>query len=383
MVCQHRGEQKLGKFLNSLNQRLELTDKDNYHREQYQSYMTGPEWRNVEMAEEYAQFIAKGHSMFQFPYFRQLGDLWKVFYNSYSTARKYNSFWQIASSEYMVMDVFVCLFTTLELLPKAILSLFLAPFISKKNDTPMQQHLADFYKKYATDLQTIPFYDHNYHEIRQKLALYYQQLPSKTWGDWFSWKIVSIELWARKWISKPLSYWFHQDNNIVPATTDVLVKFNAEHCANPEEAKTQFKQQLSTLSQKDRISLVSQDIYVKEQSPGQSYSSVYARLRVPRYAAFQNVLTDLNRAGIQLRKIAGQERVQIKCQIEANDELGLQDAQNKMNDKVHQKPIYSYGDRVHNGRQICLFDVHVRDLAKNTAELNQIENTKVMFIHNF
>ena len=103
----------MGKFLNSLNQRIEITDKANYHREQYQSYMTGPEWRNVEMADEYAQFIKEGNSIFQFPYFRQILDLWKVIANSYSQSRKYNSIWQIITSEYMVMDLFVGFFTTI------------------------------------------------------------------------------------------------------------------------------------------------------------------------------------------------------------------------------------------------------------------------------
>ncbi len=45
-------ERTVGKFLDSLNDRTECTDKANYHREQYQSFMSGPEWRNVEMAEE-------------------------------------------------------------------------------------------------------------------------------------------------------------------------------------------------------------------------------------------------------------------------------------------------------------------------------------------
>ena len=209
-------------------------------------------------------------------------------------------------------------------------------------------------------------YDHKYDEIRRDLAAKYKEASPKTWGDWFSWSCISMELWARKWISKPLSYWFHQDTNLVPATTDVLVKFNANDCDDSEQAKAQFRQEMEGLNQKDKVVLVDDDVYVKPKSAEKSYTSVYARLRVPRYAAFRVVVSDLDSHGIQLRKIAGQDRVQMKCQIQAKDEMGLEDAQNKLNDKAHQKPIYSYGDRVHANSRICLFDVHVRDLAKNT-----------------
>jgi hypothetical protein len=72
----------MGKYLNRLNRKLRVTEKPQYIREQYQSFMTGPEWRNVEMAQEFAQFMQNGGSMFRFPYFRQIFDLWKVVYNS-------------------------------------------------------------------------------------------------------------------------------------------------------------------------------------------------------------------------------------------------------------------------------------------------------------
>jgi hypothetical protein len=369
----------VGRFLDSLQQRIEITDKVNYHREQYQSFMTGPEWRNVEMAEEYAQFIKEGNSIFHFPYFRQISDLWKVVFNSYSAARKYNSFWQIISSEYMLMDLFVGFFTTVELLPKGILSLFLSPLLSKKNDTEIQRHLADFYRQYAADLQTIPFYDHHYEEIRRDLSTKYKTIQNKTWGDWFSWSCTSVELWARKWISKPLSYWFHQDTNLTPATTDILVKYNVDNAVGPKQAQEQFQLKVNALVD---VSIVAEDVYVKQKSVHKSYTSVYARLRVPRYAAFQDVLKDLEENNIHLRKIAGQDRVQVKCLIDANSEEELQSAQDRLRAKAH-KPLYHYGDGIHPYRRLCMFDVPVLELAKSTKALNQEKNCKVTLIHNF
>ncbi|CAM4496156.1 MAG: hypothetical protein LEGION0403_FIIPPAGN_00562 [Legionella sp.] len=110
----------MGKYTEKLNERLQLTDKEKYRREQYQTFMTGPEWRNVEMAEEYAGLLRDNKSMFHFPYFRQIFDLWAVVFNSYSSARKYDSISSILFSEYMIMSLFVATFTTMELLPNGI-----------------------------------------------------------------------------------------------------------------------------------------------------------------------------------------------------------------------------------------------------------------------
>ncbi len=171
----------MGRYLDRFNRRIELTDSAHYHREQYQSFMTASEWRNVEMAREYAQFIAEGNSLLRYPYFRQIADLWKITWNSYFVARRYNGTGQILSSEYSVMSIFVSFFTSLELLPKALFSLIISPFLPKENKTEMQRHLANFYKDYANQLETVPFYNHNYTTIRTQLAEKYQEVEEKTW----------------------------------------------------------------------------------------------------------------------------------------------------------------------------------------------------------
>lgn len=376
----------MGQFLNTFQKGIEEKDKATFHREQYQSFMTAPEWRNVEMAQEYAAFVQEGRSIFQYPYFRQIFDLWRIIFKAYSLARTYNSAWQIITSEYMLMSLFVGVFTTLEFLPKALISLVLAPFVNKENKTLMQRHLADFYQQYAKDLQTIPFYDHQYKEIRETLAAQYRQAKDKTWGDWLSWKLISVELWSRHWISKPLKYWFHQDGGETPATTDILVKCSIadEDASDAEAAKAVFNSRINSLKDKSlALDVVADDIQVKEQSPGKSYFSVFARLRVPRYAAFQEVLTELHAKGIQLRTIAGQERVQLKCAIDADSNEGLDRAQSKLNTRIRKAPSYAYSDSIHPNRRICLFDVHVRDLAQHVTESNTVPNAKVTLIHNF
>ncbi|KTD38907.1 hypothetical protein Lnau_0401 [Legionella nautarum] len=388
----------MGKYVNILDEKIKT--KSSYSRYQYQSYMTGPEWRNVEMAEELATFLREGNSIFQFPYFRQVADLWRVFYNSYSAARKYNSAWEIWTSEYMVMDVFIAMFTTLEMIPKGVISLMLYPFLKKDNNSTMQQKVADYFERYAADLQTIPFYDHHYKENRAALAEAYNSCENKTWVDWFTWKSLSIELWARRWISKPLSYWFHQEGNTVEATTDILVKYRAEDVDNREEAQEQFRQYLaaanhklqSTVSGDLEVSVVGNevgdDVYTRMRIDKDSMEQkfvVYGRLRGPRYALFQPVVRSLAEQDIHVKKIAGQDHVQVKCVVTAPEEQ-LEDKVASLNAKAnitHATPLYTYGDRIHDKtRRVCLFDVPVKELEDTLYGFDE-EEVEVKFIHNF
>lgn len=373
----------MGKFVDRFDERIQLTDKEHYRREQYQSYMTGPEWRNVEMAEEFAELLDNGQSMFHYPYFRQIYDLWKIVYHSYSSARKYNSISDILFSEYMLMDLFVATFTTLELIPKGIISLLLYPFLSKENNSSMQNHLAEYHKKYAQDLQTIPFYDHSYEDILEDLTKKYEECTDRTWVDWFSWKVISTELWMRQHLSKPLQSWFHQEGNEAPPTTDILVKFNALDAEYPEQAKQEFKERLEKIGQ---VVLVDEQLYAKDHAKNkneQNYISVYARLRAPRYATFQPVVRALAEQNIHLRKIAGQDQVQVKCTIDAEDEDKLLATKEALNQTKKVTPLYSYSDRIHANHKICLFDVAVRNLHKTLDRLEKEENVTVNFIHNF
>ncbi|STX51287.1 Uncharacterised protein [Legionella busanensis] len=385
----------MGKFLELLNKKLKIAEKPDYVREQFQSYMTGPEWRNVEMAEELGKFVKEGNSMFRFPYFRQIVDLWQVIYKSYSSATKHSPRKAILSSEYMFMDIFIGVFTTVELMPKGVVSLFFSLFLQAKNNTEIQSQLAQYFTQYANDLQTIPFYDQKYNEIRARLAEGYRSVSTKTWGDWFSWKFLSMELFARHWISKPLSAWYHSETNIVPATTDVLVKFNTESAVDPEVAQQEFLSKLNEI--KDKITIVRKSaydkqvkdstenlhVYVKSNNEEKKYTSVYALLRTHRYAAFQEDLKSLSQRGIQVKKIAGQHNIQVKCEITESSKSSVELRQKELLQVPNTRFLYSYGDRVNANRRICLFDTPVKELQQTVNKLNEHENVQVKFIHNF
>lgn len=368
----------MGLFLNKFSKRLEMTDKRQYYRAQFQTFMTAPEWRNVEMAEEYAAFLQENRSLFKFPYFRQISGLWTIIFKSWRAASHYDTQKDILLADYTAMDLFVGVFTTLELLPKAFLSLMLSPFVSATNPTDYQREMGHYYQQYAQDLQTIPFYDHDYKSYYQQLKQTYRNSSNRTWGDWFSSSIVSLELIARRLISKPLHYWFHQEANLVSASTDILVKARLEGTMDNDNAKNQFCDLLQQTSHDD-IQFAKEDIFVKEGTKhknGQSYRSVYARLQAPRYKDFIPAVEALSAQNIAVKKIAGQDQVQIKCV--ANHSAGLPPHATNTS-----RSLYSYGDDIHPGKRFYMFDIPVRDLQENVAQLNRQDGVDVAFIHNF
>ncbi len=371
-------------YLATLDRRLKLVlANDFYARPKYNSFMSGTEWRNVEIEREFAQFLKSGKSMFQFPYFRQIFDLWKVTFNSFLAARKYDRSIDILISEYGVMDAFVTVFTSMEMLPKGIVALMLRSFIRGENDTEIQKHLAEYYEKYAADLETVPFYDQDYKKSRADLAELYSHAANKTWGDWFSWKSVSIQLFARRWLSKPLHAWFHDENNVVNPNTAVLVKFKAEDETDGERAKQQL---LSAVQDMPEVKVIENHVYARPHKTEKSYTSVYALLNAHRYDAFRQDLASMTEKGIELKKIAGQDQVQVKVEINATDAATMQQRMEELKHIPNATMRYSYGDGIHAGRQLCMFDVPVRKLQETVDELNDADkhrDVKVAFIHNF
>lgn len=369
----------MGKYVNVFNKRLKAADNARYTREQYQSFMTGPEWFSVEISETFAKFLGEKKSMFQFPFFSQIAELWKVFYQSYSAARKYQSAYEILTSDYMIMDLFVVIFTSTELFLKGMVSVLLYPFLSKNNDTTMQKNLADYFAFYAKDIEDKPFFQHDWVRHRNELAQKYKQCDDRTWTDWFTWTCVSIEMAAKIGISYCLNSGFVEE----PSTTDVLVKFNAENEDDPEQAKAMFKLKLAEIDERLEIKIVDEQVYAKNKNTSKTYTSVYARLAAPRYMEFRKAVHALADKNIHIRKIAGQDHVQVKCDLTALDEDQLRSRSTVLCQTEHATLLYTYRDGVHSNRQMCMFDVPVSNLDKTLDQLETKDGTTIPFIHNF
>lgn len=99
----------------------ELQYVDGYKRDQMQTYLTSPEWVNVDVAQAYGRFIE--HTPFyEFPYMQSVTAYWKVFKNSFNQAAKKDGTLKVLTSPYTLMNAFIGSTMTLEFAAKAALS---------------------------------------------------------------------------------------------------------------------------------------------------------------------------------------------------------------------------------------------------------------------
>lgn len=97
-------------------------------RPTYQSWDQFTEYRNLDMAREIADFVSDGKPIWRFPYFRQIVILWRVFLVSlFLTGNKSRaqgeSRFRGIFSDYLVMNLFVLIMTTIEYSVKGILGI--------------------------------------------------------------------------------------------------------------------------------------------------------------------------------------------------------------------------------------------------------------------
>jgi len=392
----------MGKYADLLNKRSIISDKPNYYRPAFQSYMTSPEWRNVEISEDLGEFMQEGNSFFRYPYIQQIIQIWRVLFLAIHSARKHSSLYAILTSDYMTMDLFVAFFTTGEMLPKAFFSALLYPFLSKTNPTEMQGHLADYFSFYAKDIETKPFFDHDFKTHRAALAEKYRNCQHRSWTDWFTWTIVSADLWLKQHLSTMMHGTFHQEENIAPPTTEMIVRLDIDGAPDKAAIDQHFNQALTranatfqaslrdhdmAASEEDDIHLIPGQLFAKDKNAEKPYTTVYARITAPRYMHFRLAIAALAHEGIHARKIAGQDHVQVKCKIVAPTERALQTAHDTLKQHACVPELYTYRDGIHNNREFCFFDVPVKNMHE---VLNQLEQpldgeatSRITFIHNF
>jgi SAM-dependent methyltransferase len=104
-----------------MNAEFHAKQQPHYLRDASQSYLTAPEWYNVDSAQEYATFIH--HTpFFQFPYFKSIKNYWTIFSATFKEVSKKQGLVKTLFSSYTLMNLFVGTFMTLEFTTKAIIS---------------------------------------------------------------------------------------------------------------------------------------------------------------------------------------------------------------------------------------------------------------------
>lgn len=100
----------------------QLQSTTDYERPELQSYLSAPEWINVDVSQAYAEFIE--HTPFyQFPYMQSIKTYWYVFAKSWQAAARRKGNLNVALSPSTLMNAFIGATMTAEYTAKALISL--------------------------------------------------------------------------------------------------------------------------------------------------------------------------------------------------------------------------------------------------------------------
>lgn len=341
----------MGKYTNSLNNDL-IKQHPDYKRLMLQTYLTAPEWRNVEMAEELGEFIQKGNAFYQYPYFKQVATFWRIFAESYRVAKQHHTHRELLTSEYMVMDLFIGVFTTVGFVGLGALSSCLFLLMKKQNQSALQTHVGKLVSDYAEFIHQIPFYNFPYMSKVKPLWRAFYDTPGKSFADYVTFTTAVGQLIARALVSKPIAWWYNQPQNQAAGKIHLLVK---------------GKVTATKLQQIDKeIKLVKS--FKKE--PNKKNQPQYAHITIPRYEAFAKVINQLVESKIRIKKIASQECIQFKVQ-ETGTELPL----------GKYRTLYSYQNHVDN-KKTHMLDVPVGQLDKTVKSLKE-DGLTLKLMHDF
>ncbi|CDZ76999.1 hypothetical protein BN59_01278 [Legionella massiliensis] len=372
----------MGKFQDQFSKKISATDTG-YKRNLYQTYLTAIEWRNVEMSGEYAQFLSTGQPFYRYPYFAQLYVFWKIFFQSYFAAQKKEGFLSLVLSEYMLMNVFIAITTTIEFIGKGLSSLFLWPFFPVANNTEFQSHLAAQNKDYADFIHHTPFYNYNYFSKLGELIARFRECPEKSFVDRISLIAVGLDYLVHGMLSAPVGYWYNQEENRAPETIDIIVKESSDVEEDTRELAAHLRQTVTAI---EGVSIVQdneqEQLFVRTNSE-KHRTYAYARLRVPRYEPFQATVEELTRAGIKVREVAGQQQMQIKLRVQSETPEQLQANREKLASLEGCRELFSYQNGVDEGLTFFSLDVPTKRLKETVEEIQQDEGISIQLMHDF
>lgn len=98
-----------------------LAAQNGYTRDLMQTYLTTPEWVNVDVAQEYGNFI--NHTPFyEFPWMQSVASYWKAFARAYKTAATKRGILPVIASPYTLMNLFIGITMSIEHAAKACIS---------------------------------------------------------------------------------------------------------------------------------------------------------------------------------------------------------------------------------------------------------------------
>ncbi len=325
-----------------------LANTKDYQRKGFQTYLTSIEWHSVDIAREYADFV-KHDRFYNFPFFKHVALLWSIFANSWSAARENHSAWEIITSDYFLMNLFITIGTSFEFFFKGI---FCAPisWIGHKAPGEVEKHSAKVAKEYADYVNHTPFYLFSYFKEISKMWEVYGKTKDTTALDFFLCLGTTVDFFFKGLFSLPIAGGYQSEENKEPETIQMLVKDRHNR--------------LASLDLADRIQ-------TKEEFEGTGFQ----RVTMPRYRPFTEIFRKIARTDVQIAEIAGQKEIQLKTRVKvgkADPCKGLKGCVKLYEWPIATDPKYKYVN----------LKVRVADLGQAIRKIES-EGHKLVYIHDF
>lgn len=202
-------------------------------RPTYQSWDQFTEYRNLDMAREIADFVSDGKPIWRFPYFRQVLILWRVFLvslfltGSKSRAQGESRFRGIFS-DYLVMNLFVLIMTTVEYTVKGILGLLVSALMlpstlwnwnTKRTPSSLEKEAASLLHSYHDDIRKHPWFHCDFQKKIADLKHASDKLGKKrSFYDFFTYHFVLRDFQFRKLLAPAVSSGFVEPNPSIRGT---------------------------------------------------------------------------------------------------------------------------------------------------------------------
>lgn len=328
-----------GTTTKSVNEILQTTTQG-YSREQYRSYMTAPEWRNVDMADEMAIFLQNGKPFYRYPYFSQILIFWRVFGRSIKAAHDNTdvSWFGLIFSEYTVMNLFIGITTTIGCLLKGIVSLPFRLLWRRENKTEFQSKVVDIYhKNYGDYIHHTPFYQYSFVSKIKPMWQAYWNSKGKSFADLLTLLVTTVELLVRSIPGAPARLIYTQPDKQEPEIIHVVIKHKTQNGKEEIEIKSP-NYDIENPAPNEKPTLAEKVIARKP-----AKDTLYSHLEFIRYEKFTQTVNKIavgaDAKDIIFKRIAGQDQVQVD--FKANKET-LADVKNILKDRI----LYTYGNSI-------------------------------------
>ena len=295
-----------------------------YERAQEQTYLTTLEWHLVATAKEYSDFITT-NAPNKFPHFRHIKVLWKAFIDSCRDGIRASSISKTASSEYMLMNLFMLFSTTSELAFRGLTA-------TSQKQTKVTNCLASISSEYAEFIKATPFYNFPYFQKIKELARSCMSRESSI-KDMALTAFSIMEFAAKGILSAPISYMYQ---GVEPGEIHLIV----EDPENHYEAIHSFGR--------------------------------FKAIKTGRYLPFTETLRSMAHKNVQIVSIAGQKNVQVKVKTAVNQSLCIAGCSTLSEIPILTSTTHKY----------VRLNVEVNKLSKALKTLEEM-GAEIAYIHDF